>query len=335
MLVAATADDLRELHQLHQRQEQLRGRITSKLRSARRAYQSFAGDSPRARLRPPQGRSRFRGSAQETGSIRSRRLIEIDDLKVKLNLVKKNEEYWGDPESDPCQCQGRHREGSRARSWKAMVRIGEQVAAAGDRRAGIQNVLGSGGRVQVRAGVAGGRSEGSTRRSRGRHRRRRGDHSGGLPRTPRLAEPSSSTGPMRWRSSRTTPARAAFVLITARDDERTHQQRHSPASARSCGRVLYPGRGGHCQRTPLRPLRPRLSTLGHGRSGWLAGSVSRPLYNVYQLTRRTYHADSSIVKSVDHRFDVRSRNEAIPMAGNVLDFTDANWKSDVLSLKSP
>ena len=89
--MTATAADLRDLHELHQRAKALRDRLTSgpKTLAARRR------PSPPARRRStrPARPSRTPRSSSRSASTCSRAAAKIDDLKVKLNLVKKNEEY--------------------------------------------------------------------------------------------------------------------------------------------------------------------------------------------------------------------------------------------------
>jgi predicted nucleic acid-binding Zn-ribbon protein len=88
----ATADSLRDLHQLHQRARALRDRLSSgpKTLAARKA----------ALLTRQAEMEGFRKALQDT-KIQLKKHehslqgveTKIDDLKIKLNLVKKNEEY--------------------------------------------------------------------------------------------------------------------------------------------------------------------------------------------------------------------------------------------------
>lgn len=92
MTTPATAGDLRELHQLHQRAKALRDRLTSGPRtlaarqSALATRQSALEASKKALQEQKVQQKKKEHTVQ---SLQSKQ----DDLKVKLNSVKKNEEY--------------------------------------------------------------------------------------------------------------------------------------------------------------------------------------------------------------------------------------------------
>lgn len=88
----ATADNLRELHQLHQRAKALRDRLTSGPKTV--AAREAALVNRRAALEASKkalqdARVQLKKKEHSVQSINAK----IDDLKVKLNSVKKNEEY--------------------------------------------------------------------------------------------------------------------------------------------------------------------------------------------------------------------------------------------------
>src|SRR4051794_6558495 len=88
----ATADNLRELHLLHQRAKALRDRLTSgpKTVAARElalANRQAALEASKKALQD--ARVQLKKKEHTVQSINAK----IDDLKVKLNAVKKNEEY--------------------------------------------------------------------------------------------------------------------------------------------------------------------------------------------------------------------------------------------------
>ncbi|AGA25944.1 zinc ribbon domain-containing protein [Singulisphaera acidiphila] len=90
--MAATADNLRELHQLHQRAKALRDRMTSgpKTLVARQAalvIRKTALEASRKAVQDSKVQLKKREHSLQAHQSK------IDDLKVKLNLVKKNEEY--------------------------------------------------------------------------------------------------------------------------------------------------------------------------------------------------------------------------------------------------
>ncbi|MFO0907188.1 MAG: nucleic acid-binding protein [Isosphaeraceae bacterium] len=90
--MAATAADLRELHGLHQRAKALRDRLISgpktvAVRQAALANRQAALESSRKALQD--ARVQLKKKEHTVQSINAR----IDDRKVKLNTVKKNEEY--------------------------------------------------------------------------------------------------------------------------------------------------------------------------------------------------------------------------------------------------
>ncbi len=88
----ATADNLRDLHQLHQRARALQDRLTSgpKTLAARQAAlvarQAELETARKALQDAKIGLKKHEHSLQAVES-------KIDDLKIKLNQVKKNEEY--------------------------------------------------------------------------------------------------------------------------------------------------------------------------------------------------------------------------------------------------
>lgn len=90
--MAATADNLRELHQLHQRAKALRDRLTSgpKTLSARQAAltnRQAALETRRKGLQDAKVQLKKREHSLQAHQTK------IDDLQVKLNQVKKNDEY--------------------------------------------------------------------------------------------------------------------------------------------------------------------------------------------------------------------------------------------------
>jgi len=88
----AAADSLRELHHLHQRAKALRDRLASgpKTLAARQAAQaSRAAELEAARKALHDSKLQLKKHEHALSGIESK----IDELKTKLNLVKKNEEY--------------------------------------------------------------------------------------------------------------------------------------------------------------------------------------------------------------------------------------------------
>src|ERR1700712_1983499 len=92
MTTPATAGNLRELHQLHQRAKALRDRLTSapKTLAARQlalTNRQTAVEASRKGLQD--AKVQLKKKEHTVQSVQAK----IDDLKVKLNSVKKNEEY--------------------------------------------------------------------------------------------------------------------------------------------------------------------------------------------------------------------------------------------------
>lgn len=92
MSAPATADDLRGLHQLHQRAKALRDRLTTgprtlAARDLALTNRKAAAETSRKALQD--ARVQLKKKEHTVQSHQAR----IDDLKVKLNAVKKNEEY--------------------------------------------------------------------------------------------------------------------------------------------------------------------------------------------------------------------------------------------------
>jgi predicted nucleic acid-binding Zn-ribbon protein len=90
--MAATAENLRELHQLHQRAKALRDRLSSApktlaARQAALANRQAALEASRKALQELKVHQK-----KKEHSLQSHQ-TKIDDLKVKLNQVKKNDEY--------------------------------------------------------------------------------------------------------------------------------------------------------------------------------------------------------------------------------------------------
>lgn len=88
----ATADNLRELHQLHQRAKALRDRLTSGPKTLAARQQALANrqaalETARKALQDS------KVQLKKNEHLLQGHQGKIDDLKVKLNLVKKNEEY--------------------------------------------------------------------------------------------------------------------------------------------------------------------------------------------------------------------------------------------------
>jgi predicted nucleic acid-binding Zn-ribbon protein len=88
----ATADNLRELHQLHQRAKGLRDRLTSgpkTLAARQQALVNRQAALETARKALQESKVHLKKNEHLLQSHQTK----IDDLKVKLNQVKKNEEY--------------------------------------------------------------------------------------------------------------------------------------------------------------------------------------------------------------------------------------------------
>lgn len=88
----ASADNLRDLHHLHQRAKALRDRLTSgpKTVTARQAaLQIRKTELDAAKKTLQEAKVKLKNSEHLLQSVEGK----IDDLKVKLNQVKKNEEY--------------------------------------------------------------------------------------------------------------------------------------------------------------------------------------------------------------------------------------------------
>jgi predicted nucleic acid-binding Zn-ribbon protein len=89
---ATTADNLRDLHELHQRAKALRDRLSSGPKTLAVRQTTLASRMAQVELdRKALQDSKVQAKKQE----HSLQVIEnkIDDLKTKLNLVKKNDEY--------------------------------------------------------------------------------------------------------------------------------------------------------------------------------------------------------------------------------------------------
>jgi predicted nucleic acid-binding Zn-ribbon protein len=90
--MAATASTLRELHQLHQRAKALRDRVTSApktLASRQVALANRTAAIETAKKALQDARARIKNREVQVQQLNGK----IDDLKVKTNLVKKNEEF--------------------------------------------------------------------------------------------------------------------------------------------------------------------------------------------------------------------------------------------------
>ena len=88
----ATADNLRELHQLHQRAKAIRDRLTSGPKTL--AARQVALTNKHAALAAAKKALQDAKVQQKTKEHTVQSVnAKIDDLKVKLNSVKKNEEY--------------------------------------------------------------------------------------------------------------------------------------------------------------------------------------------------------------------------------------------------
>src|SRR5262249_32024346 len=90
--MAATADNLRELHHLHQRAKSLRDRLTSRpktlgARQVALANRQAALEIHRKALQDSKVQLKKREHSLQAHQAK------IDDLRVKLNQVKKNDEY--------------------------------------------------------------------------------------------------------------------------------------------------------------------------------------------------------------------------------------------------
>lgn len=90
--MSATATNLRELHQLHERAKALRDRLTSgpkTLASRQTVLAARQATVETARKALQDAKVKLKTREHQVQSIQAK----IDDLTVKLNLVKKNEEY--------------------------------------------------------------------------------------------------------------------------------------------------------------------------------------------------------------------------------------------------
>jgi len=88
----ATAENLRELHQLHQRAKALRDRLSSAPKTL--ASRQAAVDTRKAGLEGARkGLQDAKVQLKKREHLLQGQQAKIDDLKVKLNQVKKNEEY--------------------------------------------------------------------------------------------------------------------------------------------------------------------------------------------------------------------------------------------------
>jgi predicted nucleic acid-binding Zn-ribbon protein len=88
----ATADSLRDLHQLHQRARALRDRLGSapKTMAARKGAQAARQSETEAARKALQDKKvQLKKHEHSLQGVETK----IDDLKLKLNLVKKNDEY--------------------------------------------------------------------------------------------------------------------------------------------------------------------------------------------------------------------------------------------------
>ena len=88
----ATADDLRGLHDLHRRAKALRDRLESgpkTLAARQRGLEKRRAALDEARTALKQKKADVHKQELQVQSQRNR----VDDLRVKLNTVKKNEEY--------------------------------------------------------------------------------------------------------------------------------------------------------------------------------------------------------------------------------------------------
>ena len=201
----ATAENLRDLHLLHQRAKALRDRLTSgpKTLAARQAAlatrQAALGDGP-------QGAPGRQGAAQEARALAPGHQTKIDDLKVKLNQVKKNEEY-------------KALQNQIAHDKTAKAKIEDEILQAlrGDRDQDGRGWPSS----RPRSRRSPPRSPPSSSRSTRRPPPRRPSSASSRPRSsrPRRSSPrttasttagsSPGTAPTPWPPSRTTPASAA------------------------------------------------------------------------------------------------------------------------------
>jgi predicted nucleic acid-binding Zn-ribbon protein len=90
--MTATAENLRELHQLHQRAKALRDRLTSGPKTL--AARQTALDNRRAALEDSRkGLQDAKVQLKKREHLLQTHQDKIDDLKIKLNQVRKNDEY--------------------------------------------------------------------------------------------------------------------------------------------------------------------------------------------------------------------------------------------------
>jgi predicted nucleic acid-binding Zn-ribbon protein len=88
----ATADNLRELHQLHQRAKALRDRLTSGPKTLA-ARQTALANRQTALEAARKAHQDAKVQLKKNEHLLQSQQTKVDDLKVKLNQVKKNEEY--------------------------------------------------------------------------------------------------------------------------------------------------------------------------------------------------------------------------------------------------
>ena len=207
----ATAENLRDLHQLHQRARALRDRLSSgpKTLAARQAaLAARQAELEAARKALQDAKMHVKKHEHTLKGVETK----IDDLKIKLNQVKKNDEYKalqnqiahdnaakGKAEEDILSAleddRDQDRRGRQARGRRQAIRRRGRGPPAADRRADR-------------------RPQGPAPRARdGDHRRPRSPS----PRTiaTNTAGSSPATAPTPWPPARMAPASAAITVITA------------------------------------------------------------------------------------------------------------------------
>ena len=197
--------DLRELHQLHQRAKALRDRLTSgpKTLAARKAAlagRQTALEEARKALQDEKVAVKKHEHHLQSQQSKS------DDLKVKLNAVKKNEEYKAI--QNQLALDKSHMDKTEGEILEAMVRVDEKTAAVHAAELEVKKFADEVAALARQIEAARRRPEGPARRAGQGHRRGR-DPSSTRTSASATAGPSSSEGPTPSPPSRAAPAPAA------------------------------------------------------------------------------------------------------------------------------
>ena len=232
----ATAENLRDLHQLHQRAKALRDRLTSgpktlAARQAALANRQAALEAARKALQDAKVQLK-----KHEHSLQGHQ-AKIDDLKVKLNQVKKNEEYKA-IQNQIAHDQAADRASSRTRSsrpWSGSRRRPPTLAAEeAEVKKFAAEVAALKEQVESQAGRPAGRSSRSSRPPSSR---------------PRTIIPED----LRERYRRTVKQHGADAMAPVEqrrllgllrlrhrpDDERADQRPTTLTFCKTCGRILY------------------------------------------------------------------------------------------------